>query len=881
MKKLFFVSLSIIVSALVFAGDAFSSQYTGGPGDGWYSLESTDFFLGGPNVSLASSANQLFIVGQSKTDISSLTITDSTGGAITALNDIRVRIPSAFNMEWYTLDTTATAGGTASAKASSTVSYAGSNKILVIDVTSNFSAGEYITVSGLSFTNFSAVSAADNLELDIYNSGLSYSVDSKSIQIKSASSAPFIGGSGDGWSVGASSDISPFLAAPGSPIAYWRFDEGSGTTVYDDSTGDNDGNLTLGSLGNTTVANAWATGKFGNCLSFDGTDDYVDCGNSSLGGSFTVSCWVKPSSIATDWTGFVSKNDTSGEKVFWLGQHSSDGYIRFGVYLDGDTETSLDTDSAVIANGNWYHIAASYDGNYQKIYVNGVLVKTSSDLNTLQQAGTSNYWIGKSTSAFFNGFIDDARIYSYARTADQIMIDYNQGFGAALGAGTKGVQEVAYFRFDEATTGPANGQTIYDDTATNNGTANYGTNASGMSWTTGKFGGALSFDGDDYVQVNDNNSLDLDQTFTLEAWVKLDVITGANRFIATKKGDTGEGLYSLIVFSDGKVGVEFYSAGYKTAKSTTTLTTGSWYHIAGVRDGATQKVYINGVEDTLSEGGSFTGAVANSSSLLYIGRDAGATQFVDGTIDEVRIYNYARSGDQIMVDYNQGAAVVLGAGEKRTGPLGYWRMDKPAGTTVAYDDTSSDADGTLTNMDVDTCRVQGKFGRAIQFDGTDDYLNIPNNASLNITTNALSISAWIYTTTTNDQTIINKWGDGASSQAYSLEISGGKATFKIYTTAEKTVQSSSAIPTDQWVHVAGIYDAAEMRIYENRVLKGTTPSVTGNIQTNVGVVRFGARTDNTTARFQGKMDEVRIYNYARTEGENSVDSNGGAAVWLR
>ena len=181
------------------------AEYTGGTGDGWSYLESADLAMSGPNITISSAANQIFYVNQSATGISTITITDNTG-AITAANDIRVRVPSAFNMAW---DTTATAtiGGSASSKVSTTVTYEGSNKILVLNVTSDFAAGDAITVSGLAFTSFSAVSSSDNLELDVYNSGVIYTVDDKYIEIKSSTSGPFIGGTGDGWSYLESSDF--------------------------------------------------------------------------------------------------------------------------------------------------------------------------------------------------------------------------------------------------------------------------------------------------------------------------------------------------------------------------------------------------------------------------------------------------------------------------------------------------------------------------------------------------------------------------------------------------------------------------------------------------------------------------------------------------
>jgi hypothetical protein len=183
-----------------------SGPFIGGTGDGWSYSESADLTMTGPNITISSAANQIFYVGQSATSISTITITDNTG-AITAANDIRIRIPSTFNMTWDSTDTTATIGGSASSKVSTTITYEGSNKILVLNVTSDFTAGEAITVSGLAFTSFSAVSSSDNLELDVYNSGVVYTVDDKYIQIKSSTSGPFIGGTGDGWSYSESSDF--------------------------------------------------------------------------------------------------------------------------------------------------------------------------------------------------------------------------------------------------------------------------------------------------------------------------------------------------------------------------------------------------------------------------------------------------------------------------------------------------------------------------------------------------------------------------------------------------------------------------------------------------------------------------------------------------
>jgi hypothetical protein len=138
----------------------------------------------GTAVSLSSAVNQIFAVDAPSRAISTITVTDESSAAdITAADDIRIQIPVSFNMTWDTTDTTAIIGGGAAAKVSTTVSYEDSGKTLVLNVTTDFAACDQITVSGLSFTDFSAVSAADNLILDIDDDGNADALDDKTISI--------------------------------------------------------------------------------------------------------------------------------------------------------------------------------------------------------------------------------------------------------------------------------------------------------------------------------------------------------------------------------------------------------------------------------------------------------------------------------------------------------------------------------------------------------------------------------------------------------------------------------------------------------------------------------------------------------------------------
>ena len=265
---------------------------------------------------------------------------------------------------------------------------------------------------------------------------------------------------------------SPTVLAEKTASGTYDYIKVSYSDVSDFSSG-NTGTIVSTGLGSTGVG----TGSINYVLDLDGTNDYVDCGNEALGGSISVECWLKPAQIATDWVGFVCKNEDkdSGEGVFWLGQHSTDGKVRFGVYLNGTSESYIDTDGAVISNGSWYHVAATYDGNYQKIYINGTLVKTSSDLNTVLPSGTSNYYIGLSTEAYFSGRIDEVRIWNDVRTAAEIADNKDD----ELVGNESGL--VAYYKMSDGS-----GTTLTDNSSnSNNGTLTNMTTSGGSSdWVT-------------------------------------------------------------------------------------------------------------------------------------------------------------------------------------------------------------------------------------------------------------------------------------------------------------------------------------------------------------------------------------------------------------
>ena len=169
----------------------------------------------------------------------------------------------------------------------------------------------------------------------------------------------------------------------------------------------------------------YGEGVLGLAADFNGSDALIDCGDVPVGDTSAISIafWVKPRNIAQDWAGYVSKwTLDNAQRTFWLGQHSTDGWLRFGIYPGGPTaETSIDSGQVILANEQWTHIVCTYDGDIQRIYAEGVEVVSSPERNAaiVDRGGNLRFGI-VSTANWFNGLIDDVRIYDRVLLSEEI-----------------------------------------------------------------------------------------------------------------------------------------------------------------------------------------------------------------------------------------------------------------------------------------------------------------------------------------------------------------------------------------------------------------------------------------------------------------------------
>ena len=207
--------------------------------------------------------------------------------------------------------------------------------------------------------------------------------------------------------------------------------------------------------------------------------------------------------------------------------------------------------------------------------------------------------------------------------------------------------------------GEGSGLTISDASGYNNTGI-----ISGATWTTGRFGSALRFDGvDDSVTIADADVLDLTTAMTLQAWV-YPTRAGFTETVVLKESPTGLA-YSLYS-NEGAAPVTWVrfsgSVSGNSAAGSTALPLNVWTHLAATYDGAILRLFVNG-----SEVGNrpLTGSIVSSSGVLRLGGNAVWGEYFAGVIDEVRIYSRALSASEIQLDMTRG---VLGESADTTPP---------------------------------------------------------------------------------------------------------------------------------------------------------------------------------------------------------------------
>ena len=707
----------------------------------------------------------------------------------------------------------------------------------------------------------------------------------------------------------------PAVGTPvGSTVLDLKMDEGYGSTTYDWSPQVNNGTLATGSS-----APSWTNdGKFGKALSFDGTSDYVSVTDDTslrfddASSDFSVFAWVKRgASGAIHYV--VSKEDADNDG--WRLQIDSGNTVTCSTGVTDVTSTTTITDT------NWHHVGCTIDrGGNGQVYLDAKATGVAVGVGSTAMATTAPLHIGSRSytrTSFFNGTIDEVKIYPFALTADQVKLEFNQGKAQVMGAKSTGVggtgasfasgreycvpgdatscsAPVGEWKMDDNVSG--NGQTIVDTSGSGSNGTTSSANGTGMNCTiSGKSGKGCSFDNvDDRVAMGDISSLNVndDVDFTFSAWVNIPSFADNNAILAKKQG-LGAGSAGYQMYVNSSTGqIAFYAAdGSQEARkfSTNTMVAGVWNYVTAVYDDDTDIViYINGV----AAGGSLAGdAISTVDSLsnatnFTVGAESDGEMPYSGSIDQVRVYNYARTPAQIAWEYNRGAPMAwykfdecTGTTENDWGPNGNGGFNGNNGTITAGDTTgTNDSVGTCTSGNSDEMWANGATGKrnaSLDFDGTNDYVSIADTSPLRFDASTLDFSlfAWIKRTTTGTEYIISK--EDADDDGYRLQFN---ASNQVLCSEDGTdVTSTSTIIDTNWHHIGCTIDRdGNGQVYIDGKANGTTVSMGTDAMATTTAIRIGTRSYTSTSYFDGQIDEVKIFNYALTPAQVKTEMAGGA-----
>jgi len=422
-------------------------------------------------------------------------------------------------------------------------------------------------------------------------------------------------------------------------------------------------------------------------LYLDGTDDYVsmDAVADDMAGqqeNFTFSAWVRTNNTCTATTrGAIFGVNGSGSEDLFLIQVGDD------IAGDsGDNKVSLleggayEITGSVVGNLGWHHVAYVRDSTTGTLYLDGINQGTHTADFTL--ASTDRWSIGQewddtSPSDFLDGQLDEIRIWNVARTQAEIRADMYQTLGAETNL-------TAYYKMSDGY-----GTQITDDSGNSNHAILHGSRFAYISYT-------LDFDGiDDYVDLGRATDFDnLGQgDFTFEMWIKTNDMDSKNILLGNY-GDSGDPAIGFELRS-GKLSAWLNGEEHNDDAN---VADGAWHHIAMVyAQGSTVKIYIDSVE---AYSGSSSQASFTCIDNLMLARDPGTSSYYySGTIDEVRIWNVARTQTDIRtymyhtINGSVSATYRVLAGNEAN-LVAYYQMSDGYGTTLT-DDSGNSHSGTL------------------------------------------------------------------------------------------------------------------------------------------------------------------------------------------
>ncbi len=270
-----------------------------------------------------------------------------------------------------------------------------------------------------------------------------------------------------------------------------------------------------------------------------------------------------------------------------------------------------------------------------------------------------------------------------------------------------------------------------------------------------------------------------------------------------------------------------------------------WHHLVATYNGKKIKIYVDG---NLLAKENTTGNLKSSTSPVYLGCE-GTINYFDGIIDEAAVYSDALTKEEITSLYENTPAP--SSGDEAL--VSWWKFNENSGSTV--NDSKSNNNGTVHGAQW----TSGVEGYALSFDGTNDYVIVPNADNFNVT-KKITIMAWAKTEENKTAKIAEKggWDGHAILQDH---WNGWGCQIRTADNKSHSIKWDNGIPVfGEWYHIAMTYNGNKLKLYVNGQLV-KSKNVSGDL--NVNNRDFAIGSNNGSQKFfHGSIDDVRFFNDA-------------------
>lgn len=600
---------------------------------------------------------------------------------------------------------------------------------------------------------------------------------------------------------------------------------GTNTTFTDSSTNA----FTVTRNGDTIQA---TNNPFTGSVYFDGNGDWLDVpssANLAFGtGDYTVEFWVfhtvsgaTERYIHTTTNGFGLAKNTSNQVQL----------VQSGIAVRLTTTTAL-------AINTWNHIAVVRSGTTATIYINGVSSASGTVADNYAQSAIT---IGKNFSLaqdYLSGYLTNIR-----------MVKGTAVYTANFAVPTSPLTAITNTQLLLLTAQ----QAPFRDSSSNNFTVTANGNAagSGLEPFPVNYAGSAYFDGTgDYLSVANNTALQPGTgVFTIEAWIYRNASGAAHTIYAKGGASTGFVLQvtatNVLRFIDTTTNID----------STGTISATTWTHVAVVRSGTgtnETKLYINGTQD----GQGTVTTDFNQTEEVRVGTNRSAAENFAGYISNCR--------------FVKGTAVYTANFTPPSAPLtavtntSLLLLTNNVGPFV---DTSANGFPILRNGDAVQTGFSPFTGQpsagAAYFDGTGDYLTVPNFSALQLTNStAFTIECWVYPTslTSPSKYIFENFNSSSPFQGYGLAYNINSTNAVEWWDGGGTwANTGITLTTNEWTHIAVTYEGSgtTRRFFKNGVLSGSAGTVSSSINYTAGACSIGAQEAGNSPWF-GYISNLRV-----------------------